>query len=492
MDIDERRREVRSRIQRKSKEKTNIYLGVALLIVIFAFILFSAMSGGSPAAGNTSEAKDTSIPTAELTLTPTLNKETSVEVVSIPPPSIRINSPENKTYNTSLPTLDFIVAGSKIDTVLLSVDGGANITIPHDGTLAEIDFSKGNPIFIEDFSGGVERWGNNRNWKADNGKYVLKSGTSSFGSLSWKDYILEIKTKIVSGKDISVDFRWDGGKRHYRLQTNDAYGNLNLYKMDERGYTSLFSSKLPNLKTNDWHTWKIVANGSNIQAYIDNVQYIDYTDGYNPYLKGGARLRLADTSAEYDYVQAYKPFTNGPHNLTIFANNSAGYSNSKTIYFTTNESKDEISVVEKVNFCGMKGTITNGDLSVTLEGYAPSYKVISYSGSDEIELYYSRVNISIKNVGDEKTYLSFSPNEPILIDNKGGIYDYYKLKIKREDGVIIDHPDQLKLGVSYPNTKKKGCIFFYPTIDTDVEELDFILFLNGEKYEFKWDRSRLG
>lgn len=257
------------------------------------------------------------------------------KIVSVPAPGIKIISPENITFNTSTPPLNFIVGGSNLDRVLLSVDDGPDITVPHEGSIANIDFARLNPIFIDDFSATTEGiWKAGNSWKLEGGRYITTGGTSVFGDPGWSDYIIETKIKINSGKDVSIDFRWDGGDNNYRLQTTDLYRNFMLHKISNGSYVTLSHKKLTGIDPDGWHTWKIIANSSNIRAFIDNVPYIDYTDSDRPYLKGKFRLRATLANVEYDYVYVYKPLSRGQHNLKILASNTAHNSISKVVNFT--------------------------------------------------------------------------------------------------------------------------------------------------------------
>lgn len=139
---------------------------------------------------------------------------------------------------------------------------------------------------------------------------------------------------------------------------------------------------------------------------------------------------------------------------------------------------------------GMRDTVTKGNLAVTLNRWYPVYWVESYARGNKIKIGYSRVDLTVKNVGGGETYLSFTPYKPVLLDRKGKIYEYTNVKIKREDGIVVEHPDQLKLGVLYPGTSRSGAIFFYPTV-AYTDKVKLVLYLNGEKFEFVWPWSRL-
>lgn len=304
------------------------FIGAAILVIIFlAFISYSFWSGAQ---------NNSAMPSEKQNKTPaSTSGKNSSPSGSVPAPGIILYSPENTTYNTSSPPLNFVVSGSKMNHVLISVDGGPGISVPHDGTNAKIDFSRLNPLFIEDFGGATKgRWTEKGSWHVEGGKYIAKNGTSSFGDPAWDDYIIEAKIKITSGENVSMDIRWDGGSKYYSVQTGSTYGNFQLNRVDSKGSTNLFNSKLPGINPVDWHIWKIAISGSKIQAFIDDVKYIDYTDGEGAYLKGSPRLRVQNATVEYDHVSVYRPLPAGQHSMTIFANNTAGNVSSQVVYFT--------------------------------------------------------------------------------------------------------------------------------------------------------------
>ncbi len=452
----EKRSSLRSWRERGGKTPRNVELiGVGLIAIIFLALIASSFMG-VPQTNNASEQpKKTPVPTPAPV---SAKSPVSLSPVSLPAPSIKINSPENITYNTSTPPLDFIVAGSNLDSVLLSVDGGPSVEVPHDGTIAKIDFAKGNPLFIDDFSGTTDSWWTESgNWRMEGGKYITTGGTSSFGDTGWDDYIIEAKTRIVSGKDVSIDLRWDGKSNNYRVQTPDAYNNLNLHKMNNKGYTTLNSANLPSIDSADWHIWKIAANGSEIEAFIDNNRYIKYTDSDKPYLNGKPLLRVVNANVEYDYVDVYKPLTNGNHNLTIFAKNIVGNSSNQTIYFTINITSEKVNE----NIVGKIG------VPVVIDGFEVTVKSVTPS------IQYTSVWLSVKNLEDTEKTLKLGPGN-IIIDDMGQQYESVKVPKSAE----IAQTDL------YPQAMREGGVYFDKLKDGSRNLKKLVLYVDGEKIEF--------
>jgi hypothetical protein len=423
-------------------------IGAAVIILLLAVIIVSSFWNNVEGNSTMPVEKPKNTPVS----TPQKNPVSTF--ATLPAPSITIYSPENITYNTSTPPLNFIVAGSNLDSVMVSVDGGPNITIPHDGTMAKIDFARLNPLFIDDFSGTTKgKWKESSNWRVEGGKYITEGGTSAFGDEEWDNYIIEAKTKINSGKDVSIDMRWDGKSNNYRVQTYDAYGNFQLHKFDDKGYTNLFSTKLSINDPAAWHTWKIAANDSRIQASIDDNQYIDYKDEDKTYLKGKSLLRVMSANVEYDHIQVYRPLSDGSHKLTIFSNNTAGNASSRTVFFTIN-SKTETAVAEKIGIPVVK----NG-LEITVKSVTQSVQ-------------FTNVWLSVKNIEDKEKPFKIGTGT-VIIDNMNKQYE--NIKVPRSAEIA-----QTNL---YPQAIRDGAIFFERLKEGTIPS-KLILYVNGDKLEF--------
>lgn len=404
-------------------------IGAALLAIIFLVLMAYSFRDG--AQNNSASSLEQQ--------TPAIKPERASLSGSVPAPSIIFYSPENTTYDTRTPPLNFIASGSNLSRVLLSVDGGPNISIPHNGTIARIDFARLNPLLIE------------------GGKYLTKDGTVSFGNSSWDDYIIETKTKVTSGRNISIDLRWDGRGSYYSMQIGSAYDNLQLSKVYSRGNTNLLSPKLPGIDPANWHTWKVMANGSKIQGYIDDVKYIEYTDSDKPYLKGNPRLRVQNATVEYDYVVVYKPLTAGPHKVTIFANNTAGNASSKAAYFTISAAQADKDIIGKIGV-----PLAKNGLEITVKSAIPQDVQTS-------------VWILAKNTGDMEKPFKLNPS-PVIIDSDGNQYE--KIRVARSAEIA-----QTDL---YPQAKREGAVFFEKS-KGGAKLKRLVLYINEERFEFMLD-----
>ncbi len=386
---------------------------------------------------------------------------------SIPMPIINILSPKEITYNNNTPSLSFNVSGKYLNNVLISVDKGPWITIPHNGTVARLDFVKLTPLFIDDFSSTTKgRWKENGNWVMEDGKYKTTGGNSSFGEPEWKNYIIETKMKITSGRETSIDIRWDGQSKLYKVITDDAYGSLQLRKIDNNNYSTLISSKLKGIDLTEWHIWKIVVNGSKIQAFIDATQYIEYEDK-KPFLSGISCLNALNTTVEYEYINVYKPLSDGSHNLTIFANNTAANSSSMTINFKINTKPANKTSTKLVsNLIGKIG------VPLTKNGFEITVKKV-YLGDT-----YTNVWVSVRNTENKEKPFKLGQGT-LLLDNIGQQYE--NIKIPRSSEIV-----QTNL---YSLSMREGSIFFESLKEGRMPK-KMVLNASGEIFEFMLNSSQ--
>ncbi len=423
-------------------------------LVIMIFLAVAASSFFAMPQGNSSSSSEL----VKKTPVPAPMKIPVISSDSIPSPGIKVNIPENISFDTSTPPLDFMVAGSNLDSIFISMDRGRQVAIPHDGTLAKIDFAKGDPLFIDDFSGTLKgRWKQSGTWRMGEGIYTSGGGNSAFGNPEWDDHIIEVRTRITSGKDISMELRWDGANNFYRVQTSDAYGNLNLFKFDSKGSSRLSGAKLTGIDPAKWHTWKIAANSSDIRIFIDEIEYIRYTDADRPYLKGNSRLRSTNTNVEFDYVNVYRPLSGGDHKLRIFANNTAGNSSIQTVYFTVNTTPKAVATAGKIGVPMIKS-----GLNITVKNVV-------------LVNQYTNVWISVRNTENTEKQFKLGLGSFIL-DNMGQQYEM--IKVPRSAEIA-----QTNL---YPEAMREGAVFFEKVKEgRSVKKV--VLNINGEAFEFRMD-----
>ncbi len=134
----------------------------------------------------------------------------------------------------------------------------------------------------------------------------------------------------------------------------------------------------------------------------------------------------------------------------------------------------------------IRDEIVRGNLAVKLIKFYDRYEIPYQIGRYTYFELYSAVKIRVRNVGEKEIFLKFLPYKPVLIDDKGRTYYYKFVKIRKPYGIWEEHPEQLRLNVLYPNASVEGLIFFEKEIPVDVKNLTLILYLNYNRYEFKF------
>jgi hypothetical protein len=460
----------RERAPRRPRQ--NELLGIALVGAIFIAIIASAFIGGGEKATVGVEKTRIKEEVKEPGEKPKEKGEIQMQAkpVSIPAPTIRIDSPANITYNTSTPPLNFIVAGSGLDSVLLSVDGGPNIAIPHDGTLAKVDSGNLDLLFWDDFSGvtpfklfGIS---------VMDGRLTGSGRAELSGSFS--DFVLEAKARLIKGNYIAFDFRWRG-KDFYRVQTHDSFQNLYLYKFTKEGRYLLKKEPL-GVEPDAWHIWKIVAEENQVEIYIDGAKYLWFRDEDKPHLNGGVRFLTGGNIGSLEDIRIYQPLPDGSHNLTISANNTAGNTSTIAVFFTVNTAKAE----EKIG--GMGETISKAGFEVTLKDFE-IYKDVRIYLNAQKTVYevksQSVVTLQVKNVGEKEKPLKLDPSA-VLLDDQGR---QYGMRVYRFG---ISGGNQIEQTTIYPGVTREGVILFDP-VSLSAKNLTLYLYINNVKYEFAFN-----
>lgn len=162
----------------------------------------------------------------------------------------------------------------------------------------------------------------NAHWKFATGKWQRrKSGDSMvlaqtaetqpwavaiLEDLKFGDVDVSVRLRPVSGKEDAsggILFRAKDARNYYLVRANGLEDNFRLYTMKDGSRRELASAKVDAPKLGDWHTIRIVAKGSKIQAYLNGKLQIDhddktYTDGYV------GLWTKADSVTEFDDLEA--------------------------------------------------------------------------------------------------------------------------------------------------------------------------------------------
>jgi hypothetical protein len=158
----------------------------------------------------------------------------------------------------------------------------------------------------------------NPKWKFAEGKWERKGGVLvQSGTVdSWAVAVLEekafadvdvtVKAKPISGKEDQASgliFRAKDAKNYYLVRSNGLEDNFRLYTMTNGQRKQIASTKVDPPKAGEWHTLRVVAKGTKIQAYIGDKLLIDHEDA--TFKEGYVGLwTKADSVTEFDDFEA--------------------------------------------------------------------------------------------------------------------------------------------------------------------------------------------
>ena len=158
----------------------------------------------------------------------------------------------------------------------------------------------------------------NPKWKFAAGKWERRSGVlaQTAETQPWAVAVLEdrkfadvdvtVKFRPVSGKEDAsggILFRARDAKNYYLVRANGLEDNFRLYTMKDGSRSQLASAKVDAPKLGEWHTIRVVAKGTKIQAYLDGKLKLDHED--KTYAEGYVGLwTKADSVTEFDDLEA--------------------------------------------------------------------------------------------------------------------------------------------------------------------------------------------
>jgi hypothetical protein len=119
------------------------------------------------------------------------------------------------------------------------------------------------------------------------------------------DVDLTVRFRPVSGKEDAsggVIFRAKDAKNYYIVRANALEDNFRLYTMKGGSRHELASAKVEAPKLGEWHTMRIIAKGSSIQAYLNGKLQLSHED--KTYAEGYVGLwTKADSVTEFDDLE---------------------------------------------------------------------------------------------------------------------------------------------------------------------------------------------
>ncbi len=447
----EKRSSLRSWRERGGKiPHQNGIIGIVIVVVFLGLVLYPYFTDSD----STSAAKTQNSPPLPQPTPPAIKT-----TYSIPAPSIKLRSPENVSYNTSIPLLDLLVAGSSINTIFMSIDGNNNIAIPHDGSLASVKYNLiGEQAIKEDFSKETNQWASvGRGWRIENGRYLVDAKEIS---LSVAD--LKVNSSHF-GIEATVNNRpggtYSNGFLVFSYSNPDDYYYAGAYigskklAIGGKGFVSKIDVIEDTLGQGTDYNLNVVVDDGKVDLYYNGIKKLEYDFGTLPPGKAGLLVNGAIT--EFDDFSLRLPFSDGIHNITIYANNTAGNASYQTVYFTVNTSADpETGIIGEIGSPLIKNGLEISVKSVT-------------AGDIQTTAW-----ISVKNLEDKIKPFKLSPS-PTIIDNNGTQYE--SVRVSRSSEIM-----QTDL---YPYANREGAVFFMK-LKEGTSAKRMVLYANGNRFEF--------
>lgn len=157
----------------------------------------------------------------------------------------------------------------------------------------------------------------NPKWVFVTGKWVRRAGVlaQTAETQPWAVALLEdrkfgevdvsVRFRPVSGEEDAsggILFRAKDGQNYYVVRANALEGNFRLYALKDGKRSQLASAKVDAPKLGEWHTLRVVAKGTKIQAYLNGKLTLDHEDA--TYTEGWVGLwTKADAVTEFDDLE---------------------------------------------------------------------------------------------------------------------------------------------------------------------------------------------
>ncbi len=189
---------------------------------------------------------------------------------------------------------------------------GCDSAPPDRGTAKIAIASDGAVTLGQDFETKLQDWtlvqGEWAQRTSDDGGVLAQIATDhAFPLALWKkqrfeDVDVTVRFKPISGKiDASggIVFRAKDDRNYYVVRANSLEGNYRLYTIVNGRRSQIAGVSIDAPSLGEWHTLRVVAVGSHIQAYLDDRLLIDHRD--EMYGEGWVGLwTKADAVTEFD------------------------------------------------------------------------------------------------------------------------------------------------------------------------------------------------
>ena len=97
----------------------------------------------------------------------------------------------------------------------------------------------------------------------------------------FSDVDVSVRFRPISGKEDAsggIIFRATDGRNYLLVRANALENNFRLYMIVNGKRSTIASAKVTEPKLGTWHTIRVVAKGSKIQAYLDDALLLDHDD----------------------------------------------------------------------------------------------------------------------------------------------------------------------------------------------------------------------
>lgn len=198
--------------------------------------------------------------------------------------------------------------------LLLTACQDAKDPRPADPEKSPLAVGEGSVTLREPFGESVDRWhpvaGSWQLRSAGDDRVLVQTATDQpFPMILWKrrrftNVDATVRLKPISGKiDASggIVFRAQDGANYYVVRANSLEDNFRLYTVIRGERRQIASTTIERPELGTWHTLRVVAVGSHIQAHLNGRLLIDHRD--ETFAEGWVGLwTKADSVTEFDDV----------------------------------------------------------------------------------------------------------------------------------------------------------------------------------------------
>ncbi|MBI9016357.1 MAG: DUF1080 domain-containing protein [Phycisphaerae bacterium] len=154
---------------------------------------------------------------------------------------------------------------------------------------------------ITDNEGGI--------WAIEGDELVQSSLSTDvhlkFGDTLWNDFELTLEAKKIEGSEgFLILFRAPDSENFYWFNIGGWGNTQHAIQKEVNGNRSTITSHITgSINTDQWYNIRILCEGNNFKAYLDDVKIFDYTDIDNPISAGAVGVGTWSTKARFRNIQ---------------------------------------------------------------------------------------------------------------------------------------------------------------------------------------------